>query len=100
MRACKLASTKEVIMGRIVMRRLPVVRIAAACLLSVASSSVNGAVNPQSAGSPQSTGPQMPSDIDPRSGMRLSLPNREDLDETGKQAYDRGAKPGGRKLAF
>jgi 4-carboxymuconolactone decarboxylase len=36
----------------------------------------------------------MPSDIDPRSGMRLSLPNREDLDEAGKQAYDRGAKPG------
>ena len=36
----------------------------------------------------------MPSDIDPRSGMRLPLPDREDLDENGKQAYDRGAKPG------
>jgi len=36
----------------------------------------------------------MPSDIDPRSGMRLSLPNREDLDDVGKQAYDRGSKPG------
>jgi 4-carboxymuconolactone decarboxylase len=36
----------------------------------------------------------MPSDIDPRSGMRLSLPNREDLDEAGKKAYDRGATPG------
>jgi len=76
------------------MRRLPVIRIAAACLLSVASSSINGSVNAQSAASPQSTGPQMPADIDPRSGMRLSLPNREDLDDVGKQAYDRGAKPG------
>ena len=36
----------------------------------------------------------MPSDIDPRSGMRLPLPNREDLDEAGKKAYDRGATPG------
>ena len=37
----------------------------------------------------------MPSDIDPKSGMRLPLPKREDLDEAGKRAYDRGAKPGG-----
>jgi 4-carboxymuconolactone decarboxylase len=36
----------------------------------------------------------MPSDIDPRSGFRLPLPNRDDLDEAGKQAYDRGTKPG------
>jgi 4-carboxymuconolactone decarboxylase len=36
----------------------------------------------------------MPSDIDPRSGFRLSLPNREDLDEAGKKAYDRGTTPG------
>ena len=36
----------------------------------------------------------MPSDIDPSSGMRLPLPNREDLDEAGKKAYDRGATPG------
>ena len=36
----------------------------------------------------------MPSDIDPRSGMRLPLPNRDDLDEDGKAAYDRGTKPG------
>ena len=76
------------------MRRLPVIWIAAACLLSVMSFSINSSVNAQSAASPQSTGPQMPSDIDPRSGMRLSLPNREDLDDVGKQAYDRGAKPG------
>ena len=36
----------------------------------------------------------MPSDIDPRSGFRLPLPNRDDLDEAGKKAYDRGTKPG------
>jgi 4-carboxymuconolactone decarboxylase len=42
----------------------------------------------------QSTGTAMPSDIDPRSGFRLPLPKREDLDEAGKAAYDRGTKPG------
>jgi len=36
----------------------------------------------------------MPSDIDPRSGFRLPLPNREDLDEAGKKIYDRGTTPG------
>ena len=36
----------------------------------------------------------MPSDIDPKSGFRLPLPNREDLDEAGKKAYDRGTTPG------
>jgi 4-carboxymuconolactone decarboxylase len=36
----------------------------------------------------------MPSDIDPQSGFRLPLPNREELDEIGKAAYDRGTKPG------
>jgi 4-carboxymuconolactone decarboxylase len=36
----------------------------------------------------------MASDIDPRSGMRLPLPSREDLDEAGKKAYDRGMTPG------
>src|ERR1043165_5863422 len=73
---------------------LPGSRIPAASLLAVASASINHSVNAQSAASPQSTGPQMPADIDPRSGMRLSLPNREDLDDAGKQAYDRGTKPG------
>jgi 4-carboxymuconolactone decarboxylase len=33
----------------------------------------------------------MPSDIDPQSGFRLPLPKREDLDDTGKRAYDRAA---------
>jgi 4-carboxymuconolactone decarboxylase len=36
----------------------------------------------------------MPSDIDPKSGFRLPLPHREDLDEAGKRAYDRGNAPG------
>jgi 4-carboxymuconolactone decarboxylase len=36
----------------------------------------------------------MPSDIDPQSGFRLPLPKREELDEIGKAAYDRGTKPG------
>jgi 4-carboxymuconolactone decarboxylase len=36
----------------------------------------------------------MPPDIDPQSGFRLPLPKREDLDETGKRAYDRAGTPG------
>ncbi len=36
----------------------------------------------------------MPSDIDPQSGFRLPLPNREDLDEAGRAAYDRAVSPG------
>ena len=35
-----------------------------------------------------------PSDIDPQSGFRLPLPKRDDLDETGKRAYDRASTPG------
>jgi 4-carboxymuconolactone decarboxylase len=36
----------------------------------------------------------MPSDIDPQSGFRLPLPKREDLDEAGRNAYDRAVTPG------
>jgi len=36
----------------------------------------------------------MPSDIDPQSGFRLPLLKREDLDEAGKQTYDRATTPG------
>ena len=39
-------------------------------------------------------GSTMPSDIDPKSGFRLPLPKREDLDDVGKRAYDRAAAPG------
>jgi 4-carboxymuconolactone decarboxylase len=44
---------------------------------------------------PASQESRMPSDIDPQSGFRLPLPRREDLDEAGKQTYDRAATPGG-----
>jgi 4-carboxymuconolactone decarboxylase len=43
---------------------------------------------------PKATRSAMPSDIDPQSGFRLPLPNRDDLDDIGKAAYDRGTKPG------
>ena len=36
----------------------------------------------------------MPSDIDPQSGFRLPLPRRDELDEIGQAAYDRGNRPG------
>ncbi len=35
-----------------------------------------------------------PADIDPKSGMRLPIPAREDLDKTGQEAFDRAAAPG------
>jgi 4-carboxymuconolactone decarboxylase len=44
--------------------------------------------------SPSTPESNMPSDIDPQSGFRLPLPKREDLDEAGKKAYDRGMTPG------
>ncbi|MEA2978301.1 MAG: 4-carboxymuconolactone decarboxylase [Alphaproteobacteria bacterium] len=40
----------------------------------------------------------MPSDIDPKSGFRLPLLQREDLDEVAKQAYD-DASTSGRSVA-
>ena len=39
-----------------------------------------------------------PEDIDPESGSRLPLPRREDLDDEGRQTYDRLADPGGGTL--
>ena len=76
------------------MRRLPVVHFALVLLGAAAAFSTAPPANAQSAASPQSTGTTMPSDIDPKSGFRLPLPNREDLDEAGKKAYDRGTTPG------
>ncbi len=35
-----------------------------------------------------------PADVDRQSGFRLPLPKREDLDETGRKAFDRGTTPG------
>jgi 4-carboxymuconolactone decarboxylase len=36
----------------------------------------------------------MSPDIDPQSGFRLPVPNRDELDEIGKKAYDDAATPG------
>jgi len=47
----------------------------------------------QTSNSSPTIGSNMPSDIDPQSGFRLPLPKREDLDEAGKKAYDRGTAP-------
>jgi 4-carboxymuconolactone decarboxylase len=35
-----------------------------------------------------------PADIDPQSGFRLPLLNREDLDEAGKKTFDNASRPG------
>jgi 4-carboxymuconolactone decarboxylase len=51
-------------------------------------------IRAQNNDSPPTIGSNMPSDIDPQSGFRLPLPKREDLDEAGKKAYDRGTAPG------
>jgi 4-carboxymuconolactone decarboxylase len=51
-------------------------------------------IRAQNNDSPPAIGSNMPSDIDPQSGFRLPLPKREDLDEAGKKAYDRGTAPG------
>ncbi|MES2188471.1 MAG: hypothetical protein V4505_28225 [Pseudomonadota bacterium] len=36
----------------------------------------------------------LPADVDPRSRCRFPLPDREDLDEAGQQAFDRASRPG------
>lgn len=37
--------------------------------------------------------PSLPPDVDPQSRCRLPLPGREELDEAGRQAYDRASRP-------
>lgn len=46
--------------------------------------------------SPAAVGP--PADINPQSGCRLPLPERADLDDEGRRAYDRLADPAGGTL--
>ena len=41
----------------------------------------------------------LPPDIDPKSRCRLSLPNRDDLDEAGQQTFDLLSDPHGGSLA-
>jgi 4-carboxymuconolactone decarboxylase len=43
---------------------------------------------------PPSSKANWPADVDRQSGFRLPLPKREDLDENGRKAYDRGNTPG------
>ena len=62
----------------------------AVVLIAAASAAETNSIIAQT----QDTGTTMPSDIDSRSGFRLPLPNREDLDDAGKTAYDRGTRPG------
>src|SRR4051812_42548454 len=61
----------------------------------VLASALVGAAHPARAQAPASQEISMPSDIDPQSGFRLPLPRREDLDEAGKQTFDRASTPGG-----
>src|SRR5436305_1062793 len=75
------------------MRRLSLVQLSIVTL-GAALGFLSTPAHAQSAATPQSTGSTMPSDIDPKSGFRLPLPNREDLDEAGQKAYDRGTTPG------
>lgn len=62
----------------------PIGTLAVLCLLSAPPGALA-----QATGSPSTMGSTMPSDIDPQSGFRLPLPKREDLDESGRAAYDR-----------
>ncbi|HEX4553096.1 MAG TPA: hypothetical protein VH249_03865 [Xanthobacteraceae bacterium] len=61
----------------------------------VLAAALAGAAHPARAQAPASQEISMPSDIDPQSGFRLPLPRREDLDEAGKQTFDRASMPGG-----
>jgi len=93
-----LRSINKVMLGRNVMRRLPVHLVVFLALVLLGAAATLSATPPaiaQTAANPPSTGTTMPSDIDPKSGMRLPLPKREDLDEAGQKAYDRGNTPGG-----
>jgi len=94
MLACKLAPTNKQRWGDI-MRRWPFFHLALALLGVAATFSATPPANAQTTATPQSTGSAMPSDIDPKSGFRLPLPRREDLDEAGQKAFDRGNTPGG-----
>jgi len=74
------------------MRALRVRRFALFVLAALVGAAHPGRAQPAPPASQES---RMPSDIDPQSGFRLPLPRREDLDEAGKQTYDRAATPGG-----
>ena len=64
--------------------------LAAACALSVPGAQAQA---PANAPAPIFKA-NWPADVDRQSGFRLPLPKREDLDENGREAYDRGTSPG------
>jgi 4-carboxymuconolactone decarboxylase len=64
--------------------------LAAAFALSVADARTQTRANAQA---PLSKA-NWPADVDGQSGFRLPLPKREDLDQNGRDAYDRGTTPG------
>jgi 4-carboxymuconolactone decarboxylase len=74
------------------MRALRVRRFALFVLAALVGAAHPGRAQPAPSASQES---RMPSDIDPQSSFRLPLPRREDLDEAGRQTYDRAATPGG-----
>src|SRR6187399_738220 len=76
------------------MRRLLILHVAVVLLGAIAALPIAAPAIAQTPSIPPSTGTTMPSDIDPKSGMRLPLPKREELDEAGQKAYDRSAQPG------
>jgi 4-carboxymuconolactone decarboxylase len=85
--ACRMAAALH--QPRRSFRRLAACAMAIAGMLTTAA--LRGAEDKVSISRSEST---MASDIDPQSGFRLPLPRREDLDDAGKAAYDRGATPG------
>src|SRR6185436_4184218 len=94
--AVSLRSINKATLGRNVMRRLPI-HLSVVLALVLLGTATHFSIAPaiaQTAANPSSTGTTMPSDIDPKSGMRLPLPKREELDEAGQKAYDRSAAPG------
>jgi 4-carboxymuconolactone decarboxylase len=94
--AVSLRSINKATLGRNVMRRLPI-HLSVVLALVLLGTATHFSIAPaiaQTAANPSSTGTTMPSDIDPKSGMRLPLPKREELDEAGQMAYDRSAQPG------
>jgi 4-carboxymuconolactone decarboxylase len=64
------------------------------CTLVVATVGTGMRTSPAQSAPPPALERTMPSDIDPKSGFRLPLPNRDELDEVGKKAFDRAATPG------
>ena len=53
-----------------------------------------GAIAAQAQTPQASSRANWPADVDKQSGFRLPIPKREELDELGQRAYDRGTAPG------